>query len=81
MLSCRDMAHEATDMMEGRVTWKRRLALWWHLFLCVHCRRFIRHLKIQRRLSGLRPTPPADPATVKRVMDRVKDRVSKDSTE
>ena len=72
MLSCRDMAHEATDLIEGRVTWKRRLAMWWHLFLCVHCRRFVRHLRILNRFSAKRPAPTTDAATVLNILEKVK---------
>ncbi|NPU91063.1 MAG: hypothetical protein HPY82_04050 [Gammaproteobacteria bacterium] len=71
MLRCRDVAREASNFVDGPVTWQHRLALWLHLFYCVHCRRFMRHLKILRRFNGQRPQPPADPATVNRVMDRV----------
>lgn len=68
MLKCRDVAQEASDFLDHAQPWTRRLAMWLHLFNCVHCRRFLRHLRITRRLGTLRGNEPASPEEVERIV-------------
>jgi len=46
MLSCKDVAHLASDYLDSNaglgLSWKIR----WHLAGCQCCRRFVKHLKI-----------------------------------
>ena len=50
MLSCKDVAHLASDYVDKntsrKLNWKIRL----HLLACGCCRRFIRHLKITQQI-------------------------------
>lgn len=45
MLKCRDVAHKASDYLDGNQTLGQRLAVAFHLLMCGHCRAFIHHLR------------------------------------
>ncbi len=68
MLKCRDVAREASDYLDKTQPWPRRLVLWFHLLICVHCRRFLRHLHITRRLGQLRGAATTQPEDVIRIV-------------
>ncbi len=44
MLKCKDIANLASDYVDGELDWKQRLLMKLHLFICVNCKRFVRHL-------------------------------------
>ncbi len=50
MLSCKDVTHLASDYidnnMSGTLPWKMRL----HLVACRCCRRFVKHLRITKKV-------------------------------
>lgn len=46
MLKCRDVAQQASDYIESERPWYRKLGWYMHLFMCKHCRKFVRHLKL-----------------------------------
>ncbi len=50
MLSCKDVAQRASQILEldakASLKWQMRL----HLLMCANCRRFIRHLRITQKL-------------------------------
>lgn len=71
MLNCRDLAREASDYMDHTLPWHRRWRLGFHLFICRNCRRFLRHLRITRRLIQLKQVEPANPQDVQRVVNHV----------
>lgn len=71
MLKCRDLAREASDYIEHSMPWHRRWRLAFHLFICINCRRFLRHLRITRRLARLRHNEPASAQEIQQVVDHV----------
>jgi len=44
MLKCKEFAYLASDYLDKNLDWKESLSVKLHIFICVHCRRFIRHL-------------------------------------
>ena len=52
MLKCRDVPAEAELLLDGGLGLGRRMALRLHLFMCGHCRRYLRQL---RQLLGAVP--------------------------
>jgi anti-sigma factor ChrR (cupin superfamily) len=60
MLSCHDLAHQhASDYIDGQLGWRNRLRVRLHLLMCVHCRRFIRQLKLVRKVLHSSDNLPA----------------------
>ncbi len=44
MLSCKDINQNADQYIDGELTIRQRLAVGFHLLMCVHCRRYVRQL-------------------------------------
>lgn len=65
MLKCKDIANLASDYLDGSLDWKQNFLMRLHLFICVNCKRFIRHLLSTIRLIGgmRRQTATADETT------------------
>lgn len=58
MLKCRDIHDHASDYLERRLSWWGRVQFRSHLFICVHCRNFIRQMRSTvRALAGLKKSP------------------------
>lgn len=78
MLSCKEVATQASDYLDqnidGNLLWKIRL----HLMMCSHCRRFVRHLRITRtvavELEKKEPLRANPEAIYQRILARVKDK-------
>ncbi len=62
MLTCHQVAEEATEYMEGTAPPPRRLGVWAHLRLCPNCREYLRQLgrTIGLARQALAPPPPAE---------------------
>jgi len=75
MLSCKEVAHLASDYLdkhaEGNVSWKIRL----HLLACNNCRRFIRHLKITKYIAPKMIQTFEQDIDAEAVLLRIKERI------
>ncbi len=62
MLTCRQITELVTDYLEGRLTFVQRMSFHMHVGMCVHCRAYLRQMKLTIRATGkLPPSPiPAD---------------------
>ena len=58
MLSCKGLVGLSSDLLDGELSLKQRLAVRAHLTMCVRCRRFIRQLRVSQRV--IRQLPDAD---------------------
>jgi hypothetical protein len=52
MLKCKDIANVASDYLDGSLDWKKLFFVKLHLFICVNCKRFVRHLLTTIRYIG-----------------------------
>ena len=70
MLSCKEVVAQSDALLAREVTLRQRLQIMIHLFVCEHCRRYLRQLEILlrsfRRLHG-----PVAADKVAEVMDAV----------
>lgn len=60
MLSCKDVAQQASEYIDQQHGWRQRMAFRLHLFICRNCRGYINQLRnsIESfRLVKLRPQP------------------------
>ncbi|MBI3772416.1 MAG: zf-HC2 domain-containing protein [Gammaproteobacteria bacterium] len=58
MFKCRDIHDHASDYLEKRLSLWGRIQFRWHLFICVHCRNFIRQMRTTvSTLAGLKKSP------------------------
>lgn len=64
MLSCREMSERASELSEGRVSWRTRAEAGLHWLMCRHCRRYLGQIRLTmqalRRLRGAQPPASAD---------------------
>lgn len=60
MLKCRDITLLASDYVDGRLRWRKRLSLLLHLITCPHCRRFIQQFRVLVQvIKGYEPEQPS----------------------
>jgi anti-sigma factor RsiW len=72
MKTCREVYEEASDLLDGQLPLLSRLEMRMHLLLCVHCRRYVRHLRLLVQCLAVRgrlSTPPA--GFVERVIEHL----------
>lgn len=50
MLSCKQITLTASEYLDGNAEFKWQMRL--HLMMCANCRRFVKHLKITRKISS-----------------------------
>lgn len=50
MLKCKGLVALSSDLLDGELSLKQRIAVRTHLAMCVHCRRFIRQLRVSQRV-------------------------------
>lgn len=76
MLSCKEVAHLASDYLdkhaEGNLNWKIRL----HLLACSNCRRFMRHLKITKQVAPQLIQTADQSIDAEAVLLRIKERIN-----
>jgi len=78
MLSCRQVVERSSALLDGELAARERLAMRMHLLMCVHCRRFQRHL--QRLVTAMRNRDASDPVD-QAFIDRLVERLDKTSIE
>ena len=45
MLSCRELNEQVDDLLDGRMPFMRRASLRLHIFMCRHCRLFVKQYR------------------------------------
>ena len=45
MLSCKQIARQASEHIDQQLNWQQRLAFRLHLFICRNCRRYVNQLR------------------------------------
>ncbi|KAA0696643.1 zf-HC2 domain-containing protein [Halopseudomonas laoshanensis] len=58
MLSCKDLVMHSSDLLDGRLSFRRQLAVRTHLAICWKCRRFIRQLRMAQQVIRALPEDP-----------------------
>lgn len=71
MLKCRDVSHLASDYIDQQLTWRKRLSLQVHLFICVNCRRFMSQFRLSQRTAASLARKDASTEEVERVLRHV----------
>ena len=46
MMKCKELSENAGDYLSGELPLGRRIALFLHVMMCIHCRRYLHQLKI-----------------------------------
>lgn len=65
MLSCKESTHLISEALDQPLTWRRKLALYFHLMICIGCRRFSKQQTLLRQaFTRLREKPEQIPLEV-----------------
>lgn len=80
MLSCKQVVDRADHVLAGELPWRQRAGVFVHLVICVHCRRYLRQLRV---LLGALPhlRQRASDAQVDAVMARLQRTSSNDASD
>lgn len=58
MLTCKELVARSSDLLDGQLRLRSRIAVQLHLANCANCRRFIRQMRLTRTvLRGLPEAP------------------------
>lgn len=61
MLSCKQLVEQSSDLLDGHLSLRQRLAVRVHLMMCGNCRRFIHQMRLgQQALRRLQPEQSAE---------------------
>lgn len=61
MLSCKDVSEQASEYIDGKMPFLKRMQMRLHLAVCAHCRSFMSQMKRTIRVVGLsRPAAPTE---------------------
>lgn len=52
MLSCKKVVENTSEYLDGNLSFSQKLKVKLHLFMCVHCRRYIRQIKQTIQMIG-----------------------------
>ncbi|QBQ54326.1 zf-HC2 domain-containing protein [Nitrosococcus wardiae] len=72
MLSCREVTEQASDYLESTLPWQQRLGIRLHLFLCRHCRRYLRQLRAVTIAFRQMPRPEIPEEVMDKQIDRLR---------
>ena len=74
MLNCKSLVDQASDFTDKSLPWHRVLSIKFHLLMCVHCRRFMRHFRTTINLSAhiAKENEQLSDTEVSEVMDSIK---------
>ncbi|ADE16011.1 hypothetical protein Nhal_2951 [Nitrosococcus halophilus Nc 4] len=77
MLSCREVTEKASDYLENTLPWQQRLGIRLHLFLCHHCRRYLRQLRAVTIAFREMPKPEISEEAINKQIDNLKTHFSR----
>jgi anti-sigma factor RsiW len=58
MLSCKELVALSSDLLDGQLSLRQRLAVRAHLAMCLRCRRFIRQMRLSQAVLRQLPQAP-----------------------
>ena len=74
MLSCKEITEQASNYLESDLPLFKRLQFKTHLFMCVHCRRYVKQLSLTIHALGLmKKEDSVDDEIVKNVLKNLKE--------
>ncbi|WP_332820560.1 zf-HC2 domain-containing protein [Pseudomonas sp.] len=58
MLSCKELVAHSSDLLDGQLSLRQRLAVRAHLAMCLRCRRFIKQMRLSQAVLRQLPQAP-----------------------
>lgn len=80
MLKCREVEANSSQWLDGDLPWRTRLSMRLHWLICVHCRRFVSHLRQVRDMMRRRGRDRLSDDELEQVKRRLADASVEQST-
>jgi predicted anti-sigma-YlaC factor YlaD len=77
MLSCKELTELATAYLEEDLTWRERLRVQIHLWMCKHCRRYMDQMRKVVGLLRRLPTEPIPPKLLETLLGQFRETLAK----
>ncbi len=74
MLSCKDINQKASQYIDSELSFSQRLAIGFHLLMCVHCRRYMRQLAAMVNTLRQRPKAECSEVQMEQIIHRLLDK-------
>lgn len=58
MLSCKELVAHSSDLLDGQLRLRQRVAVRAHLAMCLRCRRFIKQMRLSQAVLRQLPQAP-----------------------
>lgn len=71
MLNCREITEMASDYLDNNLDWRKRFSVRIHLFMCVHCNRFVEHLGLTIDTLRRKTWFPGSEEDVRKVISQI----------
>jgi len=73
MMSCKDITENANGYIDRELPFMLRMKMQVHLFMCIHCRRYVSQLQTTiSALRKMRKPPSVDEDTVESIVNNLK---------
>jgi predicted anti-sigma-YlaC factor YlaD len=73
MLTCRELTELATDYLERDLPWRKRLLVQVHLWMCIHCRRYLDQVRKVIQLLQRLPRDPVPPELLEKLLPQFRE--------
>ncbi len=71
MLKCKDVAKKSSDFVEGRLSFRDKVAYYIHILICGNCRRYIQQFKSMLQQSTSIKAKPLTDDEAQTIVDKV----------
>lgn len=73
MLTCKDISKKSDQFVDSELSFRQRVAVAFHLLMCVHCRRYMQQLSSVAKVIRQSPKPECSDAQADAIAKRLLD--------
>jgi predicted anti-sigma-YlaC factor YlaD len=71
MLNCKEITEIASDYLDNNLDWRKRFSVRFHLFICEHCNRFVKHLELTIGAMRKKPRQSATEEEIRHIISNI----------
>ena len=73
MLKCKEISEQASEIVDGNVSGLYKLKVQMHLMMCVHCRSFVKKIKLTKNMVSQLTLAPASEDKIDQIMNGIEE--------